>query len=308
MRRHRECKNSSAPGGGLYPDYGYLKGLKLLLIAVAAAAISPSCGVAQEADAAALAQAAQNPLASVISVPLQWNSNFGMGLEDRTQNVILLLPVFPFSLGEKLTLITRHILPFINQPAITGDGPAFGPIPMPPGRPPEEFDRATGLGDYSGTFWLSPAGSGNLTWGLGATLLIPTATKPAFGADKWGAGPSGVVVWMPGSWVTALIISNTWSFAGNEERADVNQLYAQLVANLNIGKGWYLTSAPVITANWEAESEDRWTVPIGGGAGRIFKIGSLPNDVRIQAFGYLAKPKNGPSWTLQVQWKLMFAK
>ncbi len=279
-----------------------------MLAAVVAVAGSPSLSVAQEADAAALAQAAQNPLASVISVPLQWNSNFGMGLEDRTQNVILLLPVFPFSLGEKLTLITRHILPFINQPAITGDGPAFGPIPMPPGRPPEEFDRATGLGDYSGTFWLSPAGSGNLTWGLGATLLIPTATKPAFGADKWGAGPSGVVVWMPGSWVTALIISNTWSFAGNEERADVNQLYAQLVANLNIGKGWYLTSAPVITANWEAESEDRWTVPIGGGAGRIFKIGSLPNDVRISAFGYLAKPTNGPAWTLQIQWKLLFVK
>lgn len=279
-----------------------------MLAAVVAVAGSPSLSVAQEADAAALAQAAQNPLASVISVPLQWNSNFGMGLEDRTQNVILLLPVFPFSLGEKLTLITRHILPFINQPAITGDGPAFGPIPMPPGRPPEEFDRATGLGDYSGTFWLSPAGSGNLTWGLGATLLIPTATKPAFGADKWGAGPSGVVVWMPGSWVTALIISNTWSFAGNEERADVNQLYAQLVANLNIGKGWYLTSAPVITANWEAESEDRWTVPIGGGAGRIFKIGSLPNDVRVSAFGYLAKPTNGPAWTLQIQWKLLFVK
>jgi len=284
--------------------------LALVLVALVGAGLSPSTSVAQEADAdaAALAKAAQNPLASVISLPIQWNSNFSMGAEDRTQNVINLLPVFPFSLSSKLTLITRHILPIVNQPVITGDGPAFGPIIMPPGRPPEEFDRATGLGDYSGTFWLSPAGSGDLTWGLGATLLVPTATKPAFGADKWGAGPSAVVVWMPGSWVTALIISNTWSFAGNEERADVNQLYAQLVANLNVGDGWYLTSAPVITANWEAASEDRWTVPIGGGAGRIFKIGSLPNDVRISAFGYLAKPTNGPAWTLQAQWKLLFPK
>ena len=282
--------------------------LTLLVAALAGAGLSPSRSVAQEADAAALAQAAQNPLASAISLPIQWNSNFSMGVEGRTQNVILLQPVLPFSLSSKLTLITRHILPIINQPAISGDGPAFGPIPLPPGRPPEEFDRTTGLGDYSGTFWLSPAGSGNLTWGLGATLLIPTATKPAFGADKWGAGPSGVVVWMPGSWVTAVIISNTWSFAGNEERADVNQLYAQLVANLNLGGGWYVTSAPVISANWNAESGDRWTVPLGGGAGRIFKIGSLPNDLRAQAFGYLAKPENGPSWTLQVQWKVMFIK
>jgi len=288
----------------------YPVGLKLLAIALVAVAGGPSTGVAQEADddAAALAKAAQNPLASVISTPIQWNSNFGMGEEDRTQNVILFQPVLPFSLGSKLTLITRHILPIINQPALDGDGPAFGPIPMPPGRPPEEFDRATGLGDYSGTFWLSPAGSGDLTWGLGATLLIPTATKPAFGAGKWGAGPSGVLVWMPGSWVTALIVSNTWSFAGNDERDDVNQLYAQMVANLNVGNGWYLTSAPVITANWEVESDDRWTVPIGGGGGRIFKIGSLPNDVRVQAFGYLAKPENGPAWSLQLQWKLMFAK
>jgi len=68
-----------------------------------------------------------------------------MGAEDRTQNVINLLPVFPFSLGSKLTLITRHILPIVNQPAITGDGPAFGPIIMPPGRPPGDLDRATGM-------------------------------------------------------------------------------------------------------------------------------------------------------------------
>ena len=134
--------------------------LKLLFTALVGAGFGPSTSVAQEADAAALAKAAQNPLASVISLPIQWNSNFSMGAEDRTQNVILLQPVLPFSLGSKLTLITRHILPIVNQPAITGDGPAFGPIIMPPGRPPDDFDRATGLGDYSGTFWLSSRASG----------------------------------------------------------------------------------------------------------------------------------------------------
>ena len=104
-----------------------------------------------EDEAAALADAAQNPLASVIGLPLQWNSNFGTGEEERTQNVALFQPVVPFSIGG-LTLITRHILPVINQPALTGDGPATGPVPLPPGRPDESFDRATGLGDYSGTF------------------------------------------------------------------------------------------------------------------------------------------------------------
>jgi len=282
-----------------------LTGLFLLFLVQS---VSSKPGWAQQADdPGALAKASQNPLARVISVPLQWNSNFGMGSEGRTQNVINFKPIWPFSIG-KLTLITRHILPIINQPAISGEGPAFGPTVMPPGRPDEDFDRTTGLGDYTGTYWLSPPSGGNLTWGLGATVLFPTATKPAFGADKWGAGPSGVVVWTPGSWVTAIVLSNTWSFAGNEERADVNQLYSQLVANLNLGSGWYVTSAPVITANWNAESGDRWTVPLGGGAGRSFRIGSLPNDLRVQAFGYLAKPEDGPSWTLQVQWKVMFIK
>ncbi len=265
--------------------------------------------LAQQAqEAAALAQAAQNPLASVISVPLQWNSNFSMGPQERTQHVILIQPIVPFSLSAKLTLLTRHILPVINSPALGGDGPAFGPILLPPGGQTQPLDRKTGLGDYTGTFWISPAGAGNLTWGLGPTVLIPTATEPAFGADKWGAGPSAVVVWTPGSWVTAIVISNTWSFAGNDARADVNQLYAQIVANLNLGGGWYVTSAPVITANWEVSGGDRWTVPVGGGAGRIFKIGSLPNDLKVQAFGYLAQPDNGPNWTLQIQYKMMFIK
>ncbi len=281
------------------------------LVAVVLSASHATSGLAsaqEPDDAAALANAAQNPLATAISVPVQWNSNFRTGFEDRTQNVILLQPVVPFSVGN-LTLITRHILPVVNQPALSGDGPAFGPIVLPPGVPPgAELDRRTGLGDYTGTVWLSPTPSGNVSWGLGPTLLVPTATKPAFGADKWGIGLSGVVVWTPGSWVTAIVLSNTWSFAGNDERADVNQLYSQLVANYNMSGGWYLTSAPVITANWEVESGDRWTVPIGGGAGKISKIGSLPIDLRVQAFGYLAKPDGGPAWTLQIQGKLIFLK
>jgi hypothetical protein len=230
-----------------------------------------------------------------------------MGLQDRTQNVVVLLPVVPFSLSDKLTLITRHILPIVNQPAIAAEGgPTPPPVILPPPDVIPEADRKTGLGDYSGTLWLAPTGSGAITWGLGATILFPTATEDAFGGGKWGAGPSGVVVWMPGAWVTAIITSNTWSFAGDAERADINLFYAQLVANYNIKNGWYLSSAPVITANWEAESDNRWTVPIGGGGGRLFKIGDMPNDLRVSAFGYLAKPSGGPSWTLQIQWKMLF--
>ena len=88
----------------------------------------------------------------------------------------------------------------------------------------------------------------------------------------------------------------------------MNQFYSQVVVNYNLEKGWYLVSAPTITADWNQEGDDRWMVPLGGGMGRIFKIGSIPNDVRVQAFGYVAKPEFGPSWTLRVEWKVMFIK
>ena len=106
----------------------------------------------------------------------------------------------------------------------------------------------------------------------------------------------------------AVIASNTWSVAGNDERDDVNHFYSQLVVNYNLDKGWYLVSAPTITADWNQESDNRWMVPLGGGVGRIVKIGSVPNDIRVQAFGYAAKPEFGPSWTLRFEWKVMFIK
>ena len=124
---------------------------------------------------------------------------------------------------------------------------------------------------------------------------------------------------MPGNWVMGALVQNVWSFAGDDDAEDVNQFLLQPIINFNLEKGWYLTSVPVITANWTAPSSNRWTVPLGGGFGRIVKWGKQPLDLSMQAFYNVEKPtpriaqgpnleNQGETWTLRLQLKLLFPK
>jgi len=199
-----------------------------------------------------LAKAAQNPVADLISLPLQNNTNFGIGPDDKTQNILNIQPVLPFTLNDNWNLITRTILPVISQPGLL------------PGQ-----DRTNGLGDTTFAAFFSPKNSAKLIWGVGPVILIPTATDDALGSDKWGAGASAVFLAMPGKWVVGSLFSNVWSFAGSGSQ-DVNLFTWQYFVNYNMSNGWYLTSAPIITTNWKADSSNRWTIPFGGGFGKIF--------------------------------------
>lgn len=113
---------------------------------------------------------------------------------------------------------------------------------------------------------------------------------------------------MPGKWVLGVLAQNVWSFAGDEDAADVNIFLFQYFVNYNFDRGWYLSSTPVITANWEADSENRWTIPFGGGIGRMVKFGMLPVDFKLAAYYNIEKPKFGPDWNLQFTVKLLFPK
>ncbi len=237
-----------------------------------------------------LAKAAQNPIANMISLPFQNNTNFNFGPEEKTQNVFNIQPVLPFTLNEEWNLITRTIIPIVSQPKTA------------PGT-----DREFGIGDTTFTAFLSPKNSGKWTWGVGPALLIPTNTDDYLGADKWGAGPSFVALTMPGNWVIGSLFSNIWSFAGSGD-SDVNIFTWQYFVNYNLADGWYLTSSPVITANWEADSDDTWTVPFGGGFGKIFRIGKQPLNAQAQAFYNVEKPDNGADWTLRLQLQFLFPK
>jgi hypothetical protein len=237
-----------------------------------------------------LAKAAQNPIASLISLPLQNNTNFNFGPQEETQNILNIQPVWPFSLGEEWNLITRTIVPLISQPETV------------PGT-----ERTFGLGDTTFTAFFSPRDSGKLLWGAGPAVVLPTATDGVLGSDRWAAGPSLVALTMPGNWVVGSLFSNVWSFAGSGEQ-NINLFTLQYFINYNLPEGWYLSCAPIITANWEADSGNQWTVPFGGGFGKVFRIGKQPMNAQIQAFYNVAKPEFGADWTLRLQLQFLFPK
>ena len=240
-------------------------------------------------DHSDLAKKTQNPLSNLISLPFQNNTNFGIGPDDEIQNVLNIQPVIPISLNKDWNLITRTIIPLIWQPSFyTGSENKFG------------------LGDINATAWLSPANPGKLIWGLGGSLLLPTATDEALGTGKWAFGPSIVLLTMPGKWVIGALANNVWSFAGDSERNDVNQFFAQYFINYNLPNKWYLLSAPIITANWNAPDGQQWIVPFGAGFGKIFSIGKQPINAQISYYVNVVKPDNGPDGQLRVQVQLLF--
>ena len=241
-----------------------------------------------EDETAELARAVQNPIASLISLPFQNNTNFDVGPRDKTQNIMNIQPVIPFELNEDWNLITRTIVPVISQPAFT---PAQ--------------DREFGLGDTVFSAFFSPKDSGEWIWGVGPALLLPTSTDDRLGAGEWGAGPSAVVLTIRGPWVVGSLFSNVWSFTGDEQ---VNLFTWQPFVNYNLDDGWYLTSAPLITANWEADSDDTWTVPLGGGVGKIFRIGNQPMNVSAAAYYNVEKSDFGADWQMRVQVQFLFPK
>ncbi len=237
-----------------------------------------------------LAKAAQNPIASMISLPFQNNTNLNIGPNDSTQNILNIQPVWPFEINDDWNFITRTIIPVVSNPdVLTGEG------------------RVDGIGDTLFTGFLSPKDSGDVTWGVGPALLLPTATEDTLGQDTWGAGISAVVLTMPGKWVIGSLLSNVWSVGGGE--ADINLFTWQYFINYNLDDGWYVVTAPIITANWEADSDHRWTVPLGGGVGKIFRIGKQPINAQLSLYNNVVTPDDyGAEWQVRAQIQFMFPK
>jgi hypothetical protein len=250
-----------------------------------------------------LAKKTQNPVADLISVPFQNNFNFGAGLHrDKMIYILNIQPVIPIHITENWNLITRVITPIVNQPSLA---PGLG--------------TATGLGDINPTFFLSPAKPGELIWGVGPTFTLPTASDRLLGSGQWSMGPAGVVLTIQGHWVLGALMNNQWSFAGWGDKP-VNSFLLQPFVNYNFPHGWYLSSAPILTANWRADKAgDVWTIPLGGGVGKLFRLGEilplegdrlakLPINTQLQGYGNLATPQLDPKWQLRFQIQFLFPK
>ena len=235
-----------------------------------------------------LAKESQNPVSSMISVPLESNFSFNNGPEDAFEYVLNVKPVVPTSVSENWNLINRVILPVVYQEGfVAGD------------------DNIFGLGDITYQTFFSPKAPGKFIWGVGPMLVVPTGMD-RLSSDQWSVGANVVGLMMPGRWVFGVLASKVWSVYGYDNAPDVNFFSLQYFANYNLDSGWYLTTAPIITANWEADNGNIWTVPVGLGVGKVYKIGDRPVNSKISVNYNVERPDQASDWAIELQINLLF--
>jgi hypothetical protein len=300
---HVRCKSS----GGAW--LGGLAALALLLsVAGAWAEEGPSHSTSD------LAKASQNPVAAMISLPFENNATFNNGPDDYFVDVINVKPVIPMGLTEDWNLINRAIVPLAYQQGAFVGSTNVGGSTISGGTtefvtPGEDLGSEFGLGDIVYQGFVSPKKPGKFIWGFGPQLNVPTGTG-RMSANHWSMGPAAVGLMMPGHWVIGALISNVWSLGDGygEDPADVNALTLQYFINYNMKGGWYLSMAPVITSNWEATDDNKWTVPVGGGVGRVFKLGKQHVNIKAATYYNAVSPKDASDWNFQFTWTFLFPK
>lgn len=250
--------------------YGYRS-----LLAIATLALPVAAGA--EESAADLAQELTNPIADLVTVPIQMNLDQRIGpTDDGTKLTTNIQPVIPFDIGQNWNLITRTIIPVVHQDDLfPGSGSQFG------------------LGDINLSLFLSPKKptDAGLLWGAGPVLLLPTATDSLLGGKKWGAGPSAVGLALNGPWTVGTLANHIWSFAGDNDRDEISRSFLQPFVAYTWPSAWTASIQSETSYDWERE---QWSVPINVALSKLVTIGKLP--VSLQAgVGYWAEsPDNGP--------------
>ena len=240
---------------------------------------------AQEDDN--LRQEARNPLADMVALPIQYETYLGIGPDDEAAHIMTVQPVYPIKLNEDWNFVTRTLVPLVYIPeSVAG----LNILPQGLGG-----DTKFGLGDINFSAYLSPSEVKGLIWGVGPSINIPTATDELLGSKKWSAGPTAVVLKQTERWNLGLLYRHLWSFAGEKDRADVNQSLLQPWVSYNLNEEWYVISESIITANWEQDdNSQRFVVPVGGGIGRFFYMGKQAVDISLSYYHNIEKPDAGP--------------
>lgn len=266
--------------------------LVALLTVVAAGFARPAFAQAdnEKAQTAELAKQLSNPVASLISVPIQANWDFGIGVTDATRLTVNVQPVIPFSLSDDWNVITRTILPFIYAEGTT---PGAG--------------SKSGLGDTVQSFFFSPKEptSGGWIWGAGPVLLYPTATDDLLGTEKFGLGPTAVLLKQQRGWTYGLLANHLWSVAGTESRADVNATFLQPFVSFTTKTYTTVGLNTEATYDWDNE---QWTVPLNVSVSQLLKIGKQPVQFSLGAKYYADGPSGGPDWGLRATISFLFPK
>lgn len=233
-----------------------------------------------------LADKLANPVASLISVPLQNNLNYGIGPFNGSKYTINVQPVIPFKLTDNLNLITRYILPVVDQRDITG-----------------ENTHQFGLSDATVTAFFAPKTKG-LILGFGPAFLVPTATDKLLGTEKFGVGPSALVMHQGKGLSVGFIANQIWSVAGNEDRADFNQFYTQIFLTHSYKSGATLGVTSEITQNWEGNTT---LITLSPNIGAISKLGNQAVQFAIMPLIPIVGPRDQrPDWGLRAVLAFVF--
>lgn len=262
------------------------------LISVASMLVTSSLWGAEGGDnQAELAKKLANPIASLISVPLQSNWDFGIEAPDEAKKIpglhfrdayrytLNVQPVIPISISTDWNVITRTIVPIIH---------AESPI--------KEIDNETGFGDILQSFFISPKAptSGGWVWGAGPVLLYPSG-KDELSANKWGAGPTFVVLKQENGWTYGMLANHVWSLGGSGDN-DINASYLQPFLAYTTKTYTTFTFNTESTYDWE---NSQWTVPVNLMAAQLLKIGDQPIQFQVGGKYYADKPEGGPDWGLR---------
>ena len=235
-------------------------------------------------------RAAQNPIADRTFLGLQNFTGFGLGPQSRVNNVLDIIFVYAFPLGSSWNLTSRLVTPLVYEPNVFfPQGGNFG------------------LGDIGASFYFNRNTDGPYTWGIGPTFLFPTSSSDFIGADKWVFGVSVVAEYNQDNWLAGLLLSNIWSYAGLQDRSDINLLTIEPFVNYIIPNtnGLTLVTSPAITADWSV-SYEHWTVPLGGGLGYLVQFGEWSTFLTLQGYINVISPQYSPDWNLVVTAQLLF--
>lgn len=270
-----------------------MKSKKLLLFALPVvffASGTHSHAQSEPDQAAELAKQLSNPVASLISVPLQANWDFGIGPDDATRFTLNVQPVIPVSLNEDINLIIRTIVPIIDA-----ESPAPG------------IDDAFGLGDTVQSFFFSPKEPTSSGWVLGAgpVLLWPSATDDLLGSGKWGAGPTALALRQTKGWTYGVLANHLWSYAGDGDRAEVNATFIQPFVSFTTKTHTTLAFNTESTYDW---SREQWTVPLNLTVAQLFKVSGKPLQFTIGGRYYVETPEGGPEWGMRAVLTFLFPK
>jgi len=258
------------------------------IVARAQEAQAPAPATAEEAEKESqneIARQLANPISSTWSLQFQFN-NFDL-TNGRWNNNLLFQPVLPVSLTSGVNLITRPVVQVYNSvPYQTSTG---------------EKARTTNFGDWTQVELFSPTNTGHWLLALGPTFIFPTGGSVYTSQGKFQIGPSAVVAYMNKEFIAGVFPQQWWSYAGDADRPQTSQMFLQPIFNVFIHGGWNVGYSGIITVNWEAPPNNRWTVPIGLQIGKVVKFGNLPVKFQIAGQYMVTQPDPvGQHWNIQL--------